>query len=91
MFQNVVKYTQKYCCHSFSQKKFRVHGRSTLLNSMDYSNYVENSFWIIEMSKDTKHHDWKKEQPHHVKTGEITPEKYAREHPDKVEWVKVKK
>lgn len=43
------------------------------------------------MVKDTKKHDWSKEQPHHVKTGEITTEKYAREHPENVEWVKNKK
>lgn len=42
-------------------------------------------------NKDTKKHDWNKEQPHDAKTGEITTEKYAREHPNKVEWVKNKK
>lgn len=40
---------------------------------------------------DKKKHDWAKEQPHHVKTGEITSEQYARKNPDKVEWVKAKK
>lgn len=40
---------------------------------------------------DKKKHDWNKEQPHHVKTGRITSEDYARKHPEKVEWVKEKK
>lgn len=39
----------------------------------------------------TKKHDWKKEQPHDAKTGEIKTRKYAESHPEKVEWVKVKK
>ena len=43
------------------------------------------------MSQDKRHHDWSKEQPHHAETGEITSRKYADNHPDKVEWVKVKK
>ena len=43
------------------------------------------------MAKDTKHHDWNKEQPHKATDGTITSEKYAREHPKKVEWVKNKK
>jgi hypothetical protein len=43
------------------------------------------------MPKDNRPHNWKIEQPHDAKTGEITTEKYAREHPEKVEWVKVKK
>ncbi len=43
------------------------------------------------MPKDNRKHDWNKEQPHHAETGKITTEKYAREHPDKVEWVKDKK
>lgn len=43
------------------------------------------------VAKDTKKHDWNKEQPHHVDTGRITKEKYARDHPNKVEWVKEKK
>jgi hypothetical protein len=43
------------------------------------------------MRKDTRKHDWSKEQPHHVVTGRITTEKYARAHPEKVEWVKNKK
>lgn len=45
----------------------------------------------IEMGKDKKKHDWNKEQPHHVVTGKITTENYARNHPEKVEWVKEKK
>lgn len=36
-------------------------------------------------------HNWAKEQPHDVVTGKITKEKYAIQHPNKVEWVKVKK
>ncbi len=40
---------------------------------------------------DTKKHDWTKEQPHHVVTGEITSKDFAKKHPEKVEWVKVKK
>lgn len=43
------------------------------------------------MSRDNKKHDWDKEQPHDAKTGEIRSEDYAREHPEKVEWVKNKK
>jgi hypothetical protein len=43
------------------------------------------------MKKDTKKHDWSKEQPHDARTGKITTEEYARKHPDKMEWVKVKK
>jgi hypothetical protein len=38
----------------------------------------------------TKKHDWNKEQPHHVVTGEITSRAFAEKHPAKVEWVKVK-
>jgi hypothetical protein len=41
--------------------------------------------------KDNRHHDWKKAQPHDAKTGKIRTEKFAREHPDKVEWVTSKK
>lgn len=43
------------------------------------------------MTKDTKPHDWNKEQPHHAKTGQITSEKFARSNPEKVAWVKTKK
>jgi hypothetical protein len=43
------------------------------------------------MPKDNKPHDWTKEQPHHVDTGRITKEDYARKHPEKGEWVKEKK
>lgn len=43
------------------------------------------------MKKDTKQHDWNKEQPHHVDSGKITREAFARNNPNKVEWVKVKK
>jgi hypothetical protein len=43
-----------------------------------------------KMAKDTRRHDWNKEQPHHVDTGRITKEDYARNHPNKVEWVKNK-
>ena len=43
------------------------------------------------MAKDKKKHDWTKEQPHHVVNGKITTEKFARSHPERVEWVKVKK
>jgi hypothetical protein len=43
------------------------------------------------MAKDKKKHDWTKEQPHHVVTGKITTENYARNYPEKVEWVKSKK
>jgi len=42
------------------------------------------------MSKDNKKHDWTKEQPHRADNGRITTERYAREHPKKVEWVKNK-
>jgi hypothetical protein len=42
------------------------------------------------MSK-SKKHDWSKEQPHRADNGRITTEEFARSHPDKVEWVKVKK
>ncbi|HEY4527155.1 MAG TPA: hypothetical protein VJK53_04925 [Candidatus Paceibacterota bacterium] len=42
------------------------------------------------MKKDNKHHDWNKEQPHRPDNGRITTERYAREHPEKVEWVKNK-
>jgi len=38
----------------------------------------------------SKKHNWTKEQPHHVKTGEITTKKFAEKNPNKVEWVKVK-
>lgn len=38
-----------------------------------------------------KKHDWKKEQPHQASSGKITTKKYAEKHPEKVEWVKVKK
>jgi len=40
---------------------------------------------------DKKKHDWKKEQPHHAKTGAITTKRFALANPNKVEWVKVKK
>jgi hypothetical protein len=43
------------------------------------------------MPKDTKPHNWNKEQPHDAKSGRITTEKFARANPDKVEWVKEKK
>ncbi len=43
------------------------------------------------MPKDTKPHNWSKEQPHDAKSGRITSEKFARSKPDKVEWVKEKK
>lgn len=43
------------------------------------------------MTKDTKPHDWNKEQPHHADTGRITSERYARNNPEKVTWVKEKK
>jgi hypothetical protein len=45
----------------------------------------------MPQKKDNKPHDWNKEQPHHAETGKITTERYAREHPSKVEWVKEKK
>lgn len=38
-----------------------------------------------------KNHDWKKEQPHDARTGEITTLHFAENHPERVEWVKVKK
>jgi hypothetical protein len=40
------------------------------------------------MPKDNKRHDWNKEQPHDAGTGRFRTEKYARDHPDKVVWVK---
>jgi len=40
---------------------------------------------------DERKHDWAKEQPHHVNTGRITTERFAVQHPEKVEWVKDKK
>jgi hypothetical protein len=43
------------------------------------------------MAKDNKPHDWNKEPPHHAETGQITSEKFARNNPDKVTWVKEKK
>ena len=43
------------------------------------------------MTKDTKKHDWGKEQPHDVRTGRFVPDEKARNNPDKVEWVKEKK
>jgi hypothetical protein len=45
----------------------------------------------MSQKKDNRPHDWSKEQPHHVDTGRITTEDYARKHPNKVEWVKEKK
>ena len=45
---------------------------------------------VVTMKKDTKKHDWRKAQPHHVVTGKITTEAYARNHPEKVEWERVK-
>lgn len=42
------------------------------------------------MTKEKTKHNWAKEKPHHVKTGEITTRDYANKHPDKVEWVKDK-
>lgn len=41
--------------------------------------------------RDTKPHDWNKEQPHDARTGRIVTEEKARRNPDKVEWVKEKK
>lgn len=38
--------------------------------------------------KDTKPHDWNKEQPHKATDGRFASEKYARNNPDKVVWVK---
>lgn len=43
------------------------------------------------MKKDKRSHNWGKGQPHHVSTGKITTRAYAKNHPDKVEWVKDKK
>ena len=43
------------------------------------------------MAKDTKKHDWSKEQPHDARNGRIVSETRARNNPDKVEWVKNKK
>ncbi len=43
------------------------------------------------MARDTKKHDWNKEQPHHADTGRITTEDYARKNPGKVVWVKENK
>ncbi len=43
------------------------------------------------MARDNKKHDWNKEQPHHVDTGRIVREEWARNHPDKTAWVKEKK
>ncbi|MEA3002303.1 MAG: hypothetical protein QOH81_1091 [Sphingomonadales bacterium] len=43
------------------------------------------------MAKDNRPHDWNKEQPHRVDNGRITTEDYARNNPNKVEWVKNKK
>jgi hypothetical protein len=43
------------------------------------------------MARDTKKHDWNKEQPHHADNGRITTEDFARKNPDKVTWVKEKK
>jgi hypothetical protein len=42
------------------------------------------------MARDNKPHDWNKEQPHDVKTDRIRSDDYARNHPDRVEWVKGK-
>ena len=39
----------------------------------------------------TQKHNWKKEQPHYATTGKITTKKFAKNNPQKVEWVKVKK
>jgi len=47
--------------------------------------------FVMSTKKDDRPHDWNKEQPHHVETGKITTEKYTRERPEKVEWVKEKK
>ena len=42
------------------------------------------------MTRDNRPHNWNREQPHHVDTGRITTEDYARRNPGKVEWVKEK-
>lgn len=36
-------------------------------------------------------HDWSKAQPHLADTGRFPTKNYANKHPEKVEWVKVKK
>lgn len=36
-------------------------------------------------------HNWATEQPHQASTGKLTSRKYAESHPNKVEWVRVKK
>lgn len=36
-------------------------------------------------------HNWNKEQPHKATDGTIASREYAKNHPEKVEWVKVKK
>ena len=38
--------------------------------------------------KDTKPHDWNKEQPHNAVDGRFTSERFARNNPNKVVWVK---
>ena len=43
------------------------------------------------MAKKPPQRDWSKAQPHDAKSGEITTRKYAEKHPEKVEWVTVKK
>jgi hypothetical protein len=43
---------------------------------------------VNAMAKDTKPHDWNKEQPHHAGTGRFVKEDYARNNPNKVTWVK---
>ncbi|MCX6717536.1 MAG: hypothetical protein NTU76_02580 [Candidatus Taylorbacteria bacterium] len=43
------------------------------------------------MSKDKREHNWKKEQPLLATTGEITTRRFAENHSNKVEWVRVKK
>jgi len=55
------------------------------------SSLGEQTFATMASQKDNRHHDWKKAQPHDAKTGKIRTEKFAREHPDKVEWVTSKK
>lgn len=42
-------------------------------------------------TKDTKPHDWNREQPHHAATGRFTKDAYARNNPGKVTWVKEKR
>ena len=39
---------------------------------------------------DKRKHNWNDEQPHDVRSGRFTTEEFARQHPEKVEWVKDK-